>query len=132
MLKDKLYKINTIAMLPRDWDDTSIQKYSAIVELESAHEIFQGHFPGNPILPGVCQVEMVREVAEEITGMKLSLTQAGHVKYLNLVNPLHSPVLNLDLKLTTLNPVEMDVSAEITSPGNTYMKMKGRFNAIKP
>lgn len=27
------------------------------------HEIFKGHFPGNPIFPGVCQVEMMAQGA---------------------------------------------------------------------
>jgi len=131
MLKDKLYRINTITLLPHDGGDNSFHKYSVQVELKSTHEIFQGHFPGNPVLPGVCQVEMVRELAEEITGRKLLLSQAGQVKYLNLINPLHSPVLNLNIRLTIQNPAEIDVSAEVVSHGNTFMKMKGRFNEIK-
>jgi len=131
MLKDKLYKINTIAMLPQEGDDNSFQKYSASVELDSSHEIFRGHFPGNPILPGVCQVEMVREIAEEITGRKLLLSKASQVKYLNLINPVLNPALSVNIRLSMQNPDELDVSAEVTSPDQTFMKMKGRYNLIK-
>ena len=27
---------------------------SARIELDATHPIFEGHFPGRPILPGVC------------------------------------------------------------------------------
>ena len=131
MLKDKLYKINTIAMLPHEGDDNSSQKYSARVELDASHVIFRGHFPGNPILPGVCQVEMVREIAEEITGSKLLLSKASQVKYLNLINPALNPALSVSIRLTMQNPDELDVSAEVTSADHIFMKMKGRYNLIK-
>jgi 3-hydroxyacyl-[acyl-carrier-protein] dehydratase len=131
MLKDKLYKINTIRILPHEGDDNSAQKYSASVELDASHEIFRGHFPGNPILPGVCQVEMIREIAEEITGRKLLLSKAGQVKYLSLINPALNPALNVNIRLTSQNHDELDVSAEVASSDHTFMKMKGRFNSIK-
>jgi len=119
-------------MVSNDGGDNSVQKYSAMVELDSTHGIFQGHFPGNPILPGVCQVEMVKEIAEEITGRKLLLSQANQVKYLSLINPLLSPVVELNIRLTIQGPEELDVSADLASSGSTFMKMKGRFYEIKP
>ena len=32
------------------------------IELNAAHTIFKGHFPDQPILPGVCMLQMVKEV----------------------------------------------------------------------
>ena len=32
------------------------------VKLNSNHEIFSGHFPDNPILPGVCALQIAKEV----------------------------------------------------------------------
>ena len=30
------------------------------IELNAAHSIFKGHFPGQPIVPGVCMMQMVK------------------------------------------------------------------------
>jgi len=130
MLKDKLYKINNITNLPRDGENNTAKKYSAELELDSAHEIFQGHFPGRPVLPGVCQVEMVRELAEEITGTKLMLTQASQIKYMNLIDPVLNPALRINIRLTEPSPGEFDVTAEINAGENTFMKMKCRLKLV--
>ncbi len=31
------------------------------------HPIFKGHFPGNPIFPGVCQIEMMAQISSFVT-----------------------------------------------------------------
>jgi len=127
MLMGKLYKVNAIDLLPQEGERTNGKKYSIYVSLESTHDIFKGHFPGNPILPGVCQVEMVREIASEILGSNLLLSEASHVKYINMINPLKDPVLRLNLELTALGQDESGVSAEVFSAECIFMKMKGRL-----
>jgi len=131
MFKGKLYKINTIDQLPPAEENTPSGKYSVTLTLDSSHEIFKGHFPGSPILPGVCQVEMVRELAEGILGFKLLLSRASQVKFLNLINPLISEVLQMNLKFIEQDSGEFDVSAEVTSADIVFMKMKGRLTEFK-
>ena len=131
MFKGKLYKINTIDQLPPAEENTPSGKYSVTLTLDRSHEIFKGHFPGSPILPGVCQVEMVRELAEGILGFELLLSRASQVKFLNLINPLISEVLQMNLKFIEQDSGEFDVSAEVTSADNVFMKMKGRLTEFK-
>jgi len=131
MLKDKLYKINTIDLSPVVEESVPSGKYSVTLTLDSSHEIFKGHFPGNPVLPGVCQVEMVRELAEGILGIKLLLSQASQVKYLSVINPLMNPVLCLNLKLHAACQGEFDVFAELNSADCVFMKMKGHLKEFK-
>ena len=48
---------------------------------------FSGHFPGNPILPGVAQLEMVAAAIGESSGKNLYVARLGRVKFKNLVRP---------------------------------------------
>ena len=41
--------------------------------------IYQGHFPGNPVTPGVCQVGIVEELAGMICGFGFSPEKSGEV-----------------------------------------------------
>jgi 3-hydroxyacyl-[acyl-carrier-protein] dehydratase len=49
--------------------------------------IFQGHFPGRPILPGVFQIEMARMAAEWATGRRLAIREIDKAKFVRPVLP---------------------------------------------
>ena len=70
------------------------------IQINPKHEIFKGHFPGNPITPGVCMIQIIRELAEEDLGKKLFLFSANNVKFMAIINPETDPILQLDLQIT--------------------------------
>lgn len=47
----------------RKKEDLLSGKVHGVAKISSGHPIFLGHFPGNPILPGVIQIEMMAQVA---------------------------------------------------------------------
>jgi 3-hydroxyacyl-[acyl-carrier-protein] dehydratase len=49
--------------------------------------IFAGHFPGNPIVPGICQLEAVKYMLERTLGCKCRLLQADNIKFFQPVFP---------------------------------------------
>ncbi|MBO4488201.1 MAG: beta-hydroxyacyl-ACP dehydratase [Bacteroidales bacterium] len=53
--------------------------------------IFKAHFPDNPIMPGVCLVGMVQELAERMKGCQLTLSEVRNVKYLAVLKPNANP-----------------------------------------
>jgi 3-hydroxyacyl-[acyl-carrier-protein] dehydratase len=52
------------------------------VLLNPEHEIFVGHFPNNPILPGVCIVQMIKEIQHQLVISKIE-----HIRYYHPINP---------------------------------------------
>ncbi len=73
--------------------------FRAKVTLNSNHEIFKGHFPGNPVTPGVCMMQIVKDLTEEFTNSKLFLKTASNVKFMAIINPFETPDLVIDLDI---------------------------------
>ena len=73
--------------------------FRANITLNKDHEIFQGHFPGNPVTPGVCMMQIVKDLAEKFTGSKLFLKTASNVKFMAIINPFETPDLLLELDI---------------------------------
>jgi 3-hydroxyacyl-[acyl-carrier-protein] dehydratase len=75
-------------------------KYLAFVNLNKDHAIFKGHFPGNPVTPGVCMMQIIKELTQEITGNSLTMTSSSNVKFMALINPEIHPKLKLELEIS--------------------------------
>jgi len=60
-------------------------------KMNGDHEIYKAHFPGNPITPGVCLVQMATEMYEEICHEPLTLAEISRIKYRNVVKPSDQP-----------------------------------------
>jgi 3-hydroxyacyl-[acyl-carrier-protein] dehydratase len=55
-------------------------------------DIYKVHFPGHPITPGACLIQMVRELTETVMHKNLRLTQLKGVKFLSVIVPGDTPV----------------------------------------
>jgi 3-hydroxyacyl-[acyl-carrier-protein] dehydratase len=73
------------------------EKATYHVQLNAEHSIYAAHFPGNPITPGVCIIQMVKELAEEHRHKKFFLQKVANAKFLNVLNPLQHGEIQLDL-----------------------------------
>ena len=74
--------------------------FVAKIKLNPDHEIFEGHFPGNPVTPGVCMMQIVKDLTENFTNSKLFLKSASNVKFMAIINPFETPDLVLQLDIT--------------------------------
>jgi len=123
MLQKTFYKVQTIQ---QKTDDTeTIRKFSARVEINPSHPIFDGHFPGNPVVPGVCQIEIIREIAMEILKKPVLLCKSDNIKFLSMINPLTHPLLDIDLDMKFRTADATDITAVIRWEMDLFMKFKG-------
>ena len=81
-------------------EKTTDSKYSITILVNEKHEIFKGHFPGNPIMPGVCMIQIIKELTEKITKQTLMIQTLANVKFMALINPETNPELRLELDIT--------------------------------
>jgi 3-hydroxyacyl-[acyl-carrier-protein] dehydratase len=82
-------------------EKTAETKYLATILINEEHEVFKGHFPGNPIMPGVCMMQIIKELTEQITSNSLFMQSLSNVKFMALINPFNTPELRLELDITT-------------------------------
>jgi 3-hydroxyacyl-[acyl-carrier-protein] dehydratase len=97
----------------------------AVLEINDAHEIFNGHFPGTPVVPGVCMMQMVKEVIEDVAGKETKLVRADHMKFLTVINPNENKLIQLDAKYTIAENKKISVVASLFNNSIIYFKFKG-------
>lgn len=81
-------------------EKVSDSKYNITILINEKHEVFKGHFPGNPIMPGVCMIQIIKELTETITKSSLMIQSLANVKFMALINPEVTPELRLELDVT--------------------------------
>ncbi len=99
----------------------------ATLQLNEKHKIFDGHFPGQPVVPGVCMVQMVKEVAETALEKELLLTKADDIKFLMVINPNENKIIQLLLNYSTEETGEISFYATLFIDSSIYFKFKGLF-----
>ncbi|MEL1253870.1 3-hydroxyacyl-ACP dehydratase [Flavobacterium sp. DGU38] len=82
-------------------EKVSDSKHTFTILVNEKHEVFKGHFPGNPIMPGVCMIQIIKELTEKITQQTLMIQTLSNVKFMALINPENTPELRLELDITT-------------------------------
>jgi 3-hydroxyacyl-[acyl-carrier-protein] dehydratase len=82
-------------------EKTADSKYTITILINEKHEVFKGHFPGNPIMPGVCMIQIIKELTESITQSSLMIQTLSNVKFMALINPEVNPKLRLELEINT-------------------------------
>jgi 3-hydroxyacyl-[acyl-carrier-protein] dehydratase len=99
------------------------------LEINPSHEIFKGHFPGTPVVPGVCMMQMVKEIIEDMVGKEIRLLRADHMKFLAVINPEVKKTIQLDAKYSITEEKKISVVASLLDSGVIYFKFKGLFFA---
>ncbi len=83
MLQNELYRISG-----QRADEATA---TFVLELNALHPIYQAHFPGQPITPGVVIMEICRELMASHFGRETRLTGAKNVKFLAPLSPVEHP-----------------------------------------
>lgn len=105
-------------------------KVTAQIKVNKDNPIFKGHFPNNPVMPGVCMIQIIKELAERASGKKLFLQKASNVKFMTIINPEENPDLTLEINCTTLQEESLKVK-NITKFNDTIaLKFSGEFKII--
>ena len=100
-----------------------------LVRLNTEHPIFNGHFPGNPISPGVCNIQMIKECAERIMGCQLTLDNIKQCKFSNLIIPSSELRITISIRLQQIEGDRIKLHGIISTGDikNTELKAEGKM-----
>jgi len=120
MLIKDLYKVFDVNK------NDDLLKFS--IQLNSEHKIFEGHFPGNPVLPGVVQLQIIKDVFEEKFNSKFQIISIKDVKYPAVIQPFNQ--VYFELKYKSDSEKLINVSGKITQAEKLCTKVKFKLSPV--
>lgn len=94
------------------------------LELIPSSVIYQAHFPGEPITPGVCIVQMGKELVEDALQQELHVSYVKNVKFLSILTPTQSTSATFLLQKITFSEDGKEVKAQIVVTSGDEAKAK--------
>jgi 3-hydroxyacyl-[acyl-carrier-protein] dehydratase len=89
--------------------------FTAEITFDPSHPVFAGHFPGQPIVPGVVLVEISAAAVSQLIGNELAVKEASVIKFLQVIDPLQYPLVT--------------IAGSIVEEGNGRFKVELSFSA---
>lgn len=90
-------------------------------------KVYDGHFPGEPVCPGVCNIETIKECAIILTGENLRYTSIKQCRLTSLATPDICPEIDVDIALVPKDN-GYSLNATISDEKQTYMILKGQLD----
>jgi len=87
--------------------------------------VYEGHFPGDPVCPGVCNIETIKECAMMLTEKKLRIKAIKQCRLTAIATPTVCPKVMIDVTANPLSDNTYTVLATIKDEKQTYMEYKG-------
>ena len=94
------------------------------VQMLADHPVYQGHFPGNPVSPGVCNMQMLKECAEQALGRPTDFVEVKQYRLMGVISPQNTPRLTITITLAPAD-AQCTLTARVTSSETTYIDFKG-------
>lgn len=106
--------------------ETQPDGFACRVRLNANHPIYKVHFPGNPVTPGACLMQMATELLEEPLGQRLMLHRAVNIRFKKTI----SNEAELTFRFTKVAPEGDELRAGVSIEEDGYgqcVKMSVRY-----
>lgn len=100
---------------------------SAVLDINKDSDIFNGHFPGQPVIPGACMLQIVKEVLESALTSSFRLKKADHLKFILFIDPSITHSVLMDLSYKQVNEDTLNVTAKLINGEVICFKFQGIF-----
>lgn len=118
MLVKDYYKIEQVTKVA--------DEYKYCISLNRECKVYEGHFPGTPVSPGVCNIQMVKECAEQVVGCQLLMNNLQMCRLTTLVTPIEHPQVEVCMTIQQEDNV-YKLKASIGMGDDKYLDMKAEL-----
>lgn len=119
ILKDTFYTINALK-----FEDNVLE---VSISIDAKHRIYEGHFPNNPVTPGVVQLEMVKEILGTQFNRTIQLKSLATSKFLAVLNPVNTPEASFKMTVVEQDDQTLKVSGQLSTAEGTCLKFSGIY-----
>lgn len=89
-------------------------------------DVYRGHFPGHPVCPGVCGIELIKECTMMLTGQQLRINTINKCRFTAVASPAQCPELTVTLVIAPKDN-GYTVEARIVDSEKLYIEYKGNM-----
>jgi 3-hydroxyacyl-[acyl-carrier-protein] dehydratase len=105
---------------------------SATISINPNSEILKGHFPGQPIVPGACMLQIIKEVLEGALNTSIRLKKADHLKFLSMIDPENTRSVLLEVSYKFAGENTINVTGKLVNGETVGFKFQGSFMITYP
>ena len=103
----------------------------ATLTINASHEIFKGHFPEVPVLPGACMVQCIKELIETTFAIQSVIDKADMIKFLSMLNPVESNRVHAEIIIRDKTESQIVFQASLKSEERFLLKYSGSLLFVK-
>lgn len=102
------------------------------IEIDFSHSVLKGHFPKNPIIPGVMTNDIISNLISKIKEEKYILVSAKNIKFIKPIQPKKNNIYTVKIaeKIKSIQD-KISVIASISQENDFYYKLNAEFKKIK-
>ena len=120
LLKDKFYKV-----VNANTDDNN---GTFTLSILPDCDVYEGHFPGDPVCPGVCNIETIKECTMMLLNKKLRIKAIKLCRLTALASPTICPEVKVSINATDNGDGTYLIVASIADDKQQYMSFKGTLS----
>ena len=103
--------------------------YQCQVKFNPEHRIYKAHFPGNPVTPGVCLMQIGEEILEEKNGKQLQLSVVKTIRFKKIIGPNDTPVYTFTKEVFNQDVLSVDVA--VSDEAGESVKMSLQYQVLE-
>jgi len=116
-LEGNFYKVHSIEQIENN--------HKIEIELFPEHIIYKGHFPQQPVVPGVCSLTIIKECIGTILSRTVTLNLIKECKYVSALLPQEE--LKILINLSFLDNEKVNATVVKVENQEMVLKLKASF-----